>query len=287
MEELRKNIYLESGFPGVVLGAFIFDKGVLMVDAPFRMEDQRAWRTTLSGLETGKNRMLVTLDSHIDRTMGVRAMEATVIGHEICGEILQKRPASARSQDIDTGADWDPFDLPVNIRWAVPEIAFSQSISIYIGDHPIHLTHHPGAHKAGIWLQDDIEKVLFVGDSVVFHQPPFLACSDIDLWLKDLALIESDAYQGYKVVSGRSGVVRVRYISKLKEFLTDVKKLVAKASGKQAPVEALLEEVPRLLKSININKNLSQPYHNRLAWGLEQYYENHYRKFEEDSKGEN
>jgi len=287
MEELGKNIYLESGYPGVVLAAFIFDKGMLMVDAPFRVEDQRAWRGVLSGLEMGNNRMLVLLDPHIDRTIGVRAMEATVISHETSGEILQNRPASARCQDIDAGADWEPFDLPVNIRWAAPEIAFSKSLSIYTGSHPIYLTHHPGAHKAGIWLQDDVEKILFVGDSVILHQPPFLAWSNIDLWLKDLELIESDAYRGYKIVSGRNGVVRVRYIAKLKEFLVSAKKLVAKAAAKKEPVEVLLEEVPRLLRTLNYNKSLSQLYHNRLAWGLEQYYKNNYQNPEESPKGEN
>ena len=287
MEELGKNIYLESGFPGVVLGAFIFKGATILVDAPFRVEDQRIWRTTLAGLEKGSNRMLVMLDPHLDRTVGVRAMEATVIGHAASGEILQNRPASARSQDIDAGADWEPFDLPVNIRWALPEMVFSQSLSIYPGDRPIHLTHHPGAHKAGIWLQDDVEKVLFVGDSVVLHQPPFLAWADIDLWLRDLALLESDAYRGYKIVSGRNGVIRARSIGKLKEFLTEVKKLVGKAAGKNEPTEMLLNEVPRLLKSLNINRSLSQLYHNRLAWGLELYYKNHYQKSEENSKGEN
>lgn len=287
MEELGKNIYLESGFPGVVLGAFIFEKGTLMVDAPFRVEDQRTWRTVLAGMELASDRLLVMLDPHLDRTVGVRAMEATVIGHANSGEILQNRPASARSQDIDAGADWEPFDLPVNIRWAVPEIVFSESISVYTGDHPIHLTHHPGAHKAGIWLQDDVEKVLFVGDSIVLHQPPFLAWADIDLWLEDLALLESDTYRGYKIVSGRNGVIKVRSIGKLKEFLTDVKKLLGKTAGKKAPVEALVDEVPRLLKTLNINRTLSQLYHNRLAWGLEQYYKNHFQNSVENSKGEN
>ena len=287
MEEIGKNIYLESGFPGVVLGAFIFDQGLVMVDAPFRVEDQRAWQTTLDGLEAGNQRLLVMLDPHLDRTVGVRGMEATVIGHEDSGNILQNRPASARCQDIDAGADWEPFDLPVNIRWVIPEMVFSQSLTLYTGNHPIHLIHHPGAHKAGIWLQDDVEKILFVGDSVILRQPPFLAWSDLDLWMGDLALLESDVYQGYKIVSGRNGVVRVRSIAKLYEFLSDVKKLMAKVSGKNEPVEALLVEIPRLLRTLNINKSLSPLYHNRLAWGLEQYYKNHHLNTEDNSKGEN
>lgn len=287
MEELAKDIYLESGYPGVVLGAFVFNDGLLMVDSPFRMEDQRIWRTTLASLEKGNNRMLAMLDPHIDRTLGIRAMEATVIGHENSVNILQNRPTSARSQDIDAGADWELFELPVNIRWVVPEMVFSHSLSIYFGGRPIQFTHHPGSHRAGIWIQDDAEKVLFVGDSVILHQPPFLAWSDIDLWLKDLALLESETYRGYKVVSGRNGVVRTRSITKLQEFLTDVQKTMIKAAGKKNPVESLIADVPRLLKILNINKALADLYHNRLAWGVEQYFKNHYLKPEDNAKGEN
>lgn len=286
MEELARNVYLESDYPGVVLGAIAFKQGLVMVDAPFRPEDQYAWRSALAGLEAGSDRLLVMLDPHIDRTLGVKAMESIVLGHENSVEILHNRPTSARGQAIDAGADWEPFDLPLNIRWVLPEMTYSHTLSIYCDERPVRVTHHPGAHLAATWLQDDFAKVVFVGDSVVLHQPPFLAWADLALWQEDLALLESEVYKGYKIVSGRNGVVRTRSIAKLAEFLAEVKGIAAHAAEKQEPVEALLEEVPRLLKTLNFNKNLTQLYHNRLAWGLEQYYTQHFLKTKENSKGD-
>jgi hypothetical protein len=52
-------------------------------------------------------------------------------------------------------------------------------------------------------------------------------------------------------------------------------------------MEDLLSEVPGLLRGLSFNKGLTQRYHNRLAWGLEQYYRRHYRHNDIDFKGEN
>jgi len=287
MEAIGKNVYLESGNPGVVLGVLKSDHGLLMIDAPFRLEDQRTWRSYLINLGGGVDKLLVMLDTHIDRTLGIRAMESNVLGHENSVEILNNRPTSARGQDIDAGADWEPFDLPANIRWVVPDMTYSDTLSVYWDEHPVVLRHRPGAHTAGTWLQYDVEKILFVGDSVVLHQPPFLAWSDLNIWLEELELLGSETYKGYKIVSGRNGVLKLRSIEKMREFLVDVKEVVEKVASKDGSVDALLAEVPALLKGLSFNKSLTQLYHNRLAWGLEQYYKRHYLASKEDQKGEN
>ncbi len=140
MEEIAGHTYLENGFPGVVLGVIRSKRGLLLVDAPFRIDDQLNWRSTLTGLDAGRERLLVMLDTHIDRTLGIRAMEADVVGQENSVAILQNRPTAARSQDIDAGADWEPFDLPPNIRWVMPDMTYSDSLSIFWDD----IAAHPG-----------------------------------------------------------------------------------------------------------------------------------------------
>jgi glyoxylase-like metal-dependent hydrolase (beta-lactamase superfamily II) len=213
-------------------------------------------------------------------------MESVVVGQENGVSILQNRPTSARSQEIDAGADWEPFDLPPNIRWVLPEMTFSRSISIYWGEIPLLLEHHSGSHLAGSWLKLENEKVVFTGDSVVIHQPPFLAFADLDAWVKDLDLLLSDEYKGYKIVSGRSGVVRPRSIEKMRDVLIGIKQVIEVVAAEKGEIEDLLAEVPGLLKPLNFNKSFTQLYHNRLSWGLEQYYKRHYLHVNDDQKGE-
>lgn len=288
MEEIRKQIYIEDGYSGVVVGAIRSERGVFLVDAPFRAEDQDHWRRAVAGLDegSGKRKMLAILDTHIDRTLGVRAMESVLVGQENAAGILQDRPTAARSQEIDAGADWEPLDLPTNIHWMLPEMTFSQSLSIYWGEIPLLLEHHPGSHLAGSWLKLESESVVFVGDSVVTNQPPFLAFADLDAWTADLELLLSDHYKGYKIVSGRNGVVRSRSIEKMRDILLGIKAAVEAVVLSEGKVEDLLAEVPGLLQPLNFNKGLTQLYQNRLSWGLEQYYKRHYLQVNGHQKGE-
>lgn len=287
MEEIAQNVYLETSYPGVVLGAMALKRGLMMIDAPFRMEDQRSWLSSLTRLNCGSDKLLVTLDSHIDRTLGVRAMEVDVIAQEKIVEILRDQPTSVRGQDIDAGADWEPFDLPATIRWVLPQMTYTDALSIYWDDEPVKLIHRAGAHVAGTWLQYDPEKVLFVGDSVVLNQPPFLDWSDINSWIEELEELESEKYNGYKIISGRNGLVRPKSIEKFREFLMQIQEVIEQAASEKSDVDVLLDEVPELLKKLKYTKTLTQRYHNRLAWGLTQYYRYHYLKSEEDQKGEN
>jgi glyoxylase-like metal-dependent hydrolase (beta-lactamase superfamily II) len=287
MESISNHTYLETEYPGVALGAVQSEKGLFLVDAPFRMEDQRAWSQDLARLKAGSSRLLVMLDPHIDRTLGVRAMETEVIGQENCVPILRSRPTAFRNQELDAGSDWEPFSLPANLRWALPELTYSDSLEIYWDDLPIILEHHPGSHIAGTWLRVIADSVVFIGDTVVTNQPPFLGYSDLEAWVADLELLLSAEYKGVKIVTSRSAVVRSRSIEKMRNFLEKTRHKMEAFAAHPGEIEDLLKEVPGLLKGLNFNKGLTQRYHNRLAWGLEQYYKRHYLHIEEEHKGEN
>ncbi len=276
MEEIAKNIYIEGAYPGVILGVFNFDHGLVMIDAPFRQEDLRSWKASLVNLGGGVDKVLIMMDTHIDRTLGIKGMESSVVGQETSVQILKSRPTSARSQEIDAGADWEPFDLPSNIRWVVPDMTYTDSLSIFWNDDPIVLTHQPGAHLSASWVRYDAEKVIFIGDSVVLNQPPFLAWSDLDLWLAELAWLQSDVFDGYKIVSSRNGLIKTRGIMKMTEFLSAVKESLDALSARGGEMEEVLPLTSKLLKMLNISKVYADLYENRLSWGLQQYYEQHY-----------
>ena len=287
MDAISKHTYLETEYPGVALGAIQSKRGLFMIDAPFRTEDQRDWQLSLAQLDTGHERLVVMLDSHIDRTLGIRALESEVIGQENCVPILRSRPTAFRSQELDSGSDWEPFSLPTNLRWAIPEFTFSDTLEIYWDDFPVVLEHHRGSHIAGTWVKVMEDSVVFIGDTVVTNQPPFLGYGDLESWLADLELLLSDEYKGYKIVTSRSAVIRARSIEKMRNFLEKTRNKMEAFAAHPGETEDLLKEVPGLLRGLNFNKCLTQRYHNRLAWGLEQYYKRHYLHIEEEQKGEN
>ncbi len=47
MHQIEPGILYENSYFGVTLGALISPSGVIMIDAPLRGEEARAWRTIL------------------------------------------------------------------------------------------------------------------------------------------------------------------------------------------------------------------------------------------------
>jgi len=280
MEEIANNVFIETEYPGVILAAFRLKKGVITVDSPFRKEDQRAWQSFLSELGGNANKLLVMLDSHVDRTLGTRAMESVVVSHANAVDILEERPASCRSQDIDPGAECEAYDLPSSICWALPDMTYTESLLFHWDDQPLILTHHPGAHTAGTWIQYDAENLLFVGDSVMLNQPPFLQWANLEVWIQELEELLSDTFKGYTVISGRNGVVKKRSIERWKNCLLRVKDTVDEIVEGDGEVVDLIKQVPSLLKKMSFDRDFLQLYTSRLTWGLEAYYRRHYLKVE-------
>lgn len=134
MQEVSSNVFFETSYLGVTLGAVNLAHGLLLVDAPPRPEDIRSWRASLLNLGGGVDRLLVNLDAHVDRTLGVRAMECTVVAHEKTAFVFRNRPTSFKSQDAEAGAEWEKCNGLGSIRWAPPEISFSHRMLIHWDD---------------------------------------------------------------------------------------------------------------------------------------------------------
>ena len=81
MQAIARDVYLENQYLGVTLGVINLSHGLIQIDAPLTPEDGRAWRAALLNLGGSAERLLINLDAHPDRTLGIRAMDCTVIAH--------------------------------------------------------------------------------------------------------------------------------------------------------------------------------------------------------------
>ena len=200
MDIISKNVYIEERFLGVTLGVIVQPRGLIQIDAPPAPEDGRAWRASLMGMGDGHERVLINLDSHPDRTLGVRMMDCTVIAHEQTARAFQNRPNTFKAQGDETGANWEAIPGLGSVRWAPPEISFVSTMSLHWGDMPVILESHPGPTEGAIWVILPEEKVVFVGDAVLKGQPPFLAHADIPVWLEALDYLQGGNFKGYMVI---------------------------------------------------------------------------------------
>ncbi len=276
MKTIAREVYMEDQYLGVTLGAINLPHGLIQIDAPPSLEDGRAWRAALLTLGGGAERLLVNLDAHPDRTLGARTMDCTVVAHEKVAQIFRSRPNTFKAQGNETGADWETIVGMGNIRWAPPEITFSQNMSIEWGESPVLLESHPGPAAGSAWVVLPEVKVVFVGDAILRNQPPFLANADLPAWIETVKLLLSPAYHSWLVVSGRGGLVTGDVIRAQRVYLDQVLKKLEKMAAKKSSPQAVENLIPRLLSGIKAPASRQRQYAQRLRYGLHHYYVRHY-----------
>lgn len=276
MQEIENGIFIETSYPGVTLGALILAHGTILIDAPLRAEDTRAWRAILINQGSGANRMLLNLDAHPDRTLGARALECTIIAHQKTAQVFRGRPSVFKGQNAESGAEWETYNDAVGTRWATPDITFLQRIFLHWGPPDIVLEHHAGPAAGSIWAIIPDQKVVFVGDTVLHNQPPFLANADIPLWLESLDLLHS-VYKDYKIISGRGGMLPFEAVRSQHQFLKNVLKGMERLAKRNAVSVSTENLISGLLGGLKFSPHLEEQYIQRLRHGLNQYYTRRYR----------
>ena len=283
MQSIVDGIYYEDTYPGVTLGAIIMPQGTLMIDAPLRAEDARTWKSVLLTQSRGTYRLLVNLNAHTDRVLGARHMDCPIIAQENVLKIFENRSAVFKGQPLGSSAEWENYPEISGTRWALPNITFTDRLTLHWSDLEINLEHHPGPSMGSVWVVVPSEKIVFVGDTILVDQPPFLANSDLPLWIEAISELRSPRYRGYTIISGRGGPVDIEYVREQHELLKNLsKRLDGLAEKKQFPddTEKLIEPY---ISKLNFPPALRESYEQRLRFGLEQYYLHHfYPSTEED-----
>lgn len=282
MQELAPHVFIETGYAGVTLGAINWTHGLILIDSPFRAEDTRSWRSNLLNLGGGVDRLLVNLDAHFDRTLGSRAMDCTVVGQEKMAGVFRNRPVTFKAQGNETGAEWESYNGLGSIRWAPPEITFSDQMSIHWETDPLLLEYHPGPAVGAIWALLPGAHIAMVGDAVVPNQPPFLSSADLPAWIENLELLLSAQYRDFLVVSGRGGLVAQQQVRSQLAFLQKVYQQVDNLAQQNGSPEDTAGLVKGLLSGLHFPADRAAQYEQRLRYGLKNYFIRHYRPEKED-----
>jgi len=275
MESIGKNVHIEEKYLGVTLGVINQPRGLVLIDAPPAPDDSRMWRASLMGMGNGPERVLINLDSHPDRTLGARAMDCTVIAHEKTALAFRNRPNTFKAQGDETGANWEGIPGLGSVRWAPPEISFMNHMALYWGETPIFLQSRPGPTQGAIWVALPEEKIVFVGDSVLKGQPPFLAHADLPAWIESLTALQND-YKGYTIVSGRGGVVTQQAVKHQADILASALDKLEKLAKKRAAATAAEKIAETLIKEFKAPVARQKQYAQRLKYGLHHYYARNY-----------
>ena len=286
MHSINDGIYYEDIYAGVVLGAVILPKGTLFVDTPFRPDQARTWKSYVLTQSRGSHRILVNLDEHVDRTLGNRYIDLTILSHKETHDIIANRANIFKGQQPDTGSEWEKYPEMIGARWTKPAITYTDQLSIHWGDAEIQILHRPGPSVGATWVEIPDKKVVFIGDCVVVNQPPFLADSNIPTWLDNLTLLRKRRYKDYSVISGRSGLIPHDAIKEHQALLRSILGRLERMANRNAPPKNTARMISALMAKIEFPKKYETFYRQRLLHGLHEYYKNHYNNRDESEKEE-
>jgi glyoxylase-like metal-dependent hydrolase (beta-lactamase superfamily II) len=276
MQTITKGFYYQDAYAGVILGAVVLPHGTLLIDSPLRPEEARSWKSSVLTQSRGTHRLLVTLDSHIDRTLGNRYLDLTTIAHNDTGIDIETRSNVFKGQNTETGSEWENYPETLGTRWADPIFTFKDHLALHWGDHEIHLDHRPGPNTGSIWVEIPSERIIFIGDTVVVNQPPFLANADIPLWLESLSLLRSRKYRNYTMISGRSGEITTDDIKNQQALFKSILGRMDTIARKKTLPENTEKLIPNLLSRCKFPQKNTTFYTQRLRHGLLNYFIEHY-----------
>lgn len=277
MKKIKKYIYYENKYFGATVGALLFSKDTVLVDAPLKPEDARGWLASLGRVGAKSRRLVINLDAHPDRTLGTQTLESHVLAHRETARQFRRRAAIFKTLKQESGAEWEETSGLSGLRWILPRVTFSEDMLLHFDDRELRLELHPGPGPGACWLILPADKVVFVGDAVVQGQPPFLAQADIEAWMDALDLLLSRPYRDYIVISGRGGRVGPKDINSHKRLLKEVQSRMQRVARKKNTAHAEIEKLAvRLAERYKAPAKRHHLYVQRLKYGLHNYYTRHF-----------
>lgn len=273
MQRIAKDIYVETKFPGVTVGAIVGADGIVCIDAPTQPAAAREWRRQLEEATGKRIRCVVNLDHHRDRTLGNQWLEAPVIAHEATYERARLLPEAYRSLAPDSGADSEMVTDLSGLHVVLPLITFTDRLTLMAGPREVHLVHRPGVAPGAIWAEIPSLGVVFAGDALTHKVPPAFAEADIDVWLEALAELRRKRGPGRILVPGRGGVTNREGVKPTEDFLKLARRKVQALVRGRKPRSELEALARQLLGRPAGGPEARALYVRRIRAGLEHLYD--------------
>lgn len=257
MRKLRANVFFETRYPGVTLGAIGSDNGVLLVDAPLRTDDAREWQTQLGSV--GRPRYLALLDHHPDRALGARGFDLPVVAQEETLREMRGWPDAFKGNAHPIGAEADRLKRITGIGRAVPELGFSGELKLQLGERRVVLQHRPGPTAGSMWVVLPEAEIAFIGDTVTVAEPPYLGEADLETWMALLDDLRGGDYRSFLLIAGRDGLVEREHINDMARFLRRVLYRIENPRPGRSPAESAAQyanEFMRGLKLLPVRRDL-------------------------------
>jgi glyoxylase-like metal-dependent hydrolase (beta-lactamase superfamily II) len=174
------------------------------------------------------------------------------------------------------GAEADRVKRISGVRRAAAELTFSEEMLVHLGEREVILWHRPGPTAGSIWLVLDDAKVVFIGDAVTVHEPPYLGDAELEAWFDVLDELRRPRWKSYTIVSSRDGVIDPAAITPMARYLRKVETRLRRLARSGDGEDGVGDIVRPLMKDFRLSASRREQVQLRLEAGLSRLYSRRY-----------
>lgn len=276
MKQIAPNVYVSTEYHYVNVGCVVGPKGVVSIDAPTLPKDALDWRRQILELEAGPIVYTALTDTHPHRLLCAGLLEAPIV---------TSRPAYELAAEYSRGF-WrntvrrlrrhhpDQETALKSVEPVLPEILFSQTLTLYKGGANVTIERVEGAAPGSAWVDLRDEGVLFAGDTVVVGRPPVIdETPNTKAWLDTLSALRRSRFADVKFVPGRGVVTDQNATEPLSEYIRVVRRRVRSLHRAGRPRDDVTEFTDELLSLFSLSDAERNRFRRRVRNGLKRVYD--------------
>ncbi len=273
MQEIAPNIFIETDYSFVTIGAVRTSVGWVCIDTPPYPRDARAWLANLMDVDPKPVQYVINTDQHRDRILGNYWYSAPVVAHKSTAQYMLQLKNAFVSQAADEMSSNDNELIEIaGVRLVPPQISYSDSLYLNCGEREIKLINKPSASQGSTWVVFPNEKVVFVGDTLVAGQHPYINDGATGVWLDRLNELRSD-YAGWKIITGRQQVDDMTPSETLSNYLQTAREKVMNLHRAEGARTDLINIVQEMIDLYPYEPAHREIVHRRIKSGLESIYD--------------
>jgi cyclase len=251
MEQLTKNVFVDTKTRGSHHGFIVTSQGLVLVDVPVDPGDAVAWAKEAG--QRGKIRYIINTEFHMDHCLNNQVFGGVVIASKITSDLIREvnNDAWLRARTKQLYVHPLTVPSPEEVRKGWPAITFSDRMDIRLGDHTIQIMLLPGHTPGQTAVYVPEEKVLFVADNLSKERGASLHDALPDRWLDSLETYRT--LDARFIVTGHTGVVTSdhrRYLDQQASVIREHVEAVRRAKFDRLSVDEAAERIEKMFPRV-------------------------------------
>ncbi len=228
MEQIAENVFVETAYEGVNVGAIVTSQGVIAIDTPTYPRQARDWAVRLHTLTPRPILYVILTDYYGGRILNARWLNAPIIAHQVTADKLGSYDKRYPANLLDTLAARNPLRGRELSNGPVekPAMSFSDNLHILKNSSNILLLSAPGPTSGNIWVYLPNKGILFAGDTVSIGHHPFLLEATSKQWLGTLQRLQAWGDDLHTIVPGRGTLCNQSAVQTVFAYITRMRECI-------------------------------------------------------------